>query len=323
LTLALGVIAVRRYDPAVALAVAAAVAALAARRPALSGAALGLAVALKGVPILLAPIFVMYAVAGRSRPRAGDDGASGRTPVFRWAADRAVLRRWLAGLVATLVPTGLAYALIAGPHALDAVAYHGTRPIQIETIYSGLLILAHGFDPGLLTKAFAFGSLNAVSSAEPFLRNLSTALTLAGIAASWVFAWARLSAARDEADRLIAVLEASLGCLIAFITLGKVFSPQYCVWLVPLAAALAPFAPDAARRRLRVAFLFVQAEWPFLYALLYTTLIPAAGALIAMRTAWLWGYVGALVAGPRAQGSPVRAASAPPPSDRPLPSSRA
>jgi len=65
LTLALGWVAVRRYDPFVALAVAVAVHALALRRPALGGAALGLAIALKGVPILLAPIFVIHAIARR------------------------------------------------------------------------------------------------------------------------------------------------------------------------------------------------------------------------------------------------------------------
>jgi hypothetical protein len=66
ITLALGVIVVRRYDPTVALTVAAAVHALGARRPAVSGAAFGLSIALKGVPILLAPIFAIYVLRMRA-----------------------------------------------------------------------------------------------------------------------------------------------------------------------------------------------------------------------------------------------------------------
>jgi Glycosyltransferase family 87 len=295
LTLALGVIAVRRYDPTVALTIAAAVHALAARRPAASGAALGFAVALKGVPILLAPIFVLHALAsGRA---AGPDRRSGRSA----ARDPASLggRRgrdalaFLFGLGAILAVAGLAYGLVAGAHFFDAFAYHARRPLQIQSLYSGVLIAARSFDPAIMSGAIDYGSLNAVSPVEPALRALSTVLMLAGIVASWAFAWARLRAAHDETGRLIVVLQASLACLIAFITLGKVFSPQYCVWLIPLAAAVAPFAGRAARRFLPVAFLLVQAEFPFFYALLYATPIPAAGALIAVRTVWLWGYIGA------------------------------
>ena len=336
LTLSLGVIAVRRYDPSVALAIAAAISALAARRPAASGAALGLAVALKGVPILLAPIFVMVALRLNEkgsrpmtltrRPSAaalslGETGAaapsipspSGRR--CREAPDEGVrhpLARWLAGFAAAVSLAGLAYVLIAGPHALDAFAYHGSRPIQIETIYSGLLILARSFDPSFMSEAFAYGSMNAVSPAEPALRALSSLLLLAGIAASWAFAWARLRDARDEGQRLLAVLQASLVCLLAVITLGKVFSPQYGVWLVPLAAAAAPFASAEARRLLPFALLLVQAEYPFLYGFLYSTLTPAAGALIALRTVWLWRYARAVVAGsPSTQ--PIATCADPPP----------
>ena len=272
LTLALGVNAVQHYDPCVALTIAAAVHAIAARRPALSGAALGLAVALKGVPILLAPIFIIHAVARRDWKGLAFGAAGGATTL---------------GLAAA------AYVAVAGPHALDAFAYHGQRPLQIQTVYSGVLILAHAFDPALLSTTFGYGSWNAVSPAEPVLRALSTALLIAGVLASWLYAWRRSAAARDEDELLLALVRASLGCLVATITLGKVFSPQYCVWLIPLAALAAPFSPLPARRLLPAAFLLVQAEYPFLYGLLYVTLVPATGALILMRTIWLWRYVAA------------------------------
>jgi Glycosyltransferase family 87 len=274
LTLALGFVAVRRYDPFVALAVAAAVHSLSLRRPALSGAALGLGVALKGVPILLAPIFVLHSAARRD-----------------WKG----LACGVAGGAITLGLTAAAYVAFAGEHALDAFAYHGQRPLQIETVYSGILILAHAFDPALLSRTFSYGSLNAVSPAEPALRALSSALLIAGVLASWLYAWRHNSAARDDSERLLVVVRASLACLVAYITLGKVFSPQYCVWLIPLAALAAPFSPCNARSLLPTAFLIVQIEYPFLYPVLYRMLVPATGALILMRTIWLWRYATAVL----------------------------
>jgi hypothetical protein len=61
------------------------------------------------------------------------------------------------------------------------------------------------------------------------------------------------------------------------------------VWLIPLAGMAAPFSLLNARKLLPAAFVMVQIEYPFLYGLLYLTLVPAAGALI-VRTTWVWRY---------------------------------
>ena len=272
LTLALGVVAVRRYDPCVALAIAAAVHALARGRPGLSGAALGAAIVLKGAPILLAPIFAIYALS---------------------RGDSHGLARGVAGCAAILAPSGLVYALIAGPHAWDAFAYHGARPLQIQTIYGGLLILGQSLDPWPLSTIFSYGSLNASSPVEPALRLISTAPVIAGVLGSWLYAWRSVGKARDDADRLLAVTAASLACLIAFITLGKVFSPQYCVWLTPLAALSAPFSSKPARGLLLAGFVLVQVEYTLLYRIIYARLIPQTGVLILLRTACLWRFASA------------------------------
>ena len=181
LTLALGVVAARRYDACVALAIAASVHELARGKSALSGAALGLAVALKGVPILLAPIFAIHAYA---------------------RGDSRGLARGAAGCALTLGLSGLVYGAVAGPHILDALAYHEARPLQIQTVYSGLLILARSFDPAVLSSRFSYGSVNVVSPVEPALRTLSSLLLVVGVSGSWAYAYRRLAAARDDADRL-------------------------------------------------------------------------------------------------------------------------
>jgi hypothetical protein len=233
------------------------------------------------MPLILAPIFALYAVARRD-----------------WRG----LARGLAAGALTLALDALVYTAVAGPHVFDALAYQGVRPLQIETVYSGLLILARAFVPGLLSETYTYGSINIVSPAEPALRALSTALMIAGLLARWIVAHRRLAAARDDCEWLLAVVFASLAALVAYITLGRVFSPQYCVWLIPLAAIAAPFLKEAARRTLVVGFLLVQAEYPFFYGFLYATLTPVAALLILARTIWLWRFVAQML-----EDLPVRA----------------
>jgi hypothetical protein len=83
----------------------------------------------------------------------------------------------------------------------------------------------------------------------------------------------------------LALVPSNLACHIAYVTLGKVFSPQYRVRLIPLAGMAAPFSLLNARKLLPAAFV-VQIEYPFLYGLLYLTLVPTAGALNLVRTTW-------------------------------------
>ena len=150
----------------------------------------------------------------------------------------------------------------------------------------------------ILTEAYSYGSLNVVSPAEPALRALSTVLTVAGIVASCAFAWARLARRARPARAAPRRRSGEPRLFRRRRHARKSVQPQYRVWLLPLAAVAAPFASAEARRLLPFAFLMVQAEYPFLYAFLYSMLAPATGALIALRTVWLWRYVGAATARP-------------------------
>ena len=149
LTAALGCVAVRRYDACVALAIAAVVYGMATRRPIVACVALAIGVALKGVPLLMAPALLFWFAARRD-----------------WRA----LAVGAASAVLCLGAVAVAYAAIAGPHALDLFRYHGDRPLQLETPYAGvLLILAPRF-PDLFSVAYSYGSDNLASTVEPWLR---------------------------------------------------------------------------------------------------------------------------------------------------------
>ena len=85
LTLALGGIAVRRYDACVALAISGCLYALISNRPMLSGAALALGVAFKGVPLLVAPSSSFGIFNGAI---GGDFGAAGSAAVLSFDCSR-------------------------------------------------------------------------------------------------------------------------------------------------------------------------------------------------------------------------------------------
>ena len=274
LTAALGVIAVRRYDPCVALAISAAVYWLAEKRFGLSGAALGVGIVLKGVPVLIAPILLLYAVSLKD-----------------W---RGLAR----GVVCAAIVVGLsiaAYLAAAGSHALDALAYHADRPLEIKSIYSGVVILAQSLGYGHASANFAYGSVNIASPAEPFFRSVSNLAVLVSVVGIWFLAKRRLEGASDDRQRLIAIVSTSLGCLIAYISLGKVFSPQYAVWLIPLAALAAPFVSYVTTGMLIAAFALVQAASPFLFAHFFLPPKAIGGALDLVRTGLLWAYASLLI----------------------------
>jgi hypothetical protein len=271
LTAALGVVAVRRYDPSVAFAISGTVYALAARRPGLSGAALAFGVALKGVPLLLAPIMAMWFVARRD-----------------WNG----LRAALASLVLCMGAAGVGYLAFAWPRVFDSFVYHANRPIQMESIYSAFLMMIRYFAPHIISIERSYGSFNIVSAYEPFLRGIANIAVMAGIVAAYFWALRRIGMARDDRERFIAMVFASGACLVAVISLGKVSNTQYLVWLIPLGALAGALSTGDGRWRLVIACALAQVVYPFLYtAMIAGYLAPIDGVIILARDFSLWRWL--------------------------------
>jgi hypothetical protein len=268
---ATGFLAARRYDACVSVSLGLSVLALAAR-PALAGAALAFGIVCKGAPILFAPVGALYYVAQK------------RWRDLAWALGAAVLF----GLFA-----GFAYLGLSGDHWSDAFAYHGARPLQIESTWSALLIFAQIFDPSLVSgSSYGFGSDNVVSAYEPLLRPLGSVAPILATLAIWVWAARALRGCAGEAERLIVVAKAVCALVVAFSALGKVFSPQYLIWLTPIAALA---CLESSRRVLVPLFaglILSQIEYPFVYTYLAASLPPAFGLLALARNVallvWAW-----------------------------------
>lgn len=287
LTAALGCISVRRYDPSVALAIAATVYGMMTRRPILASVFLAIGGALKGVPLLAAPVMLLWFAARRD-----------------WRG----LATCAATLAICLGAVGVVYAATAGPHAWDLYAYHADRPLQVETPYGGALLLLRAYSPSLMWAEYSFGSNNVVSAAEPFLRRISGALEIVALLLVYALAYLRLRDPADDRSRRLATIWAVSACLVTFMSIGKVFSPQYVTWLLPLGAIAGATGGRGTIWRLVLANALTQADYPFLYATVgqhHPALAPLLGIVIVARTYALWSWIVALFLAMAASPSPA------------------
>ncbi len=277
-TAAVGFIAARRYDACVSASFGLTFLALAAGRPAGAGASLALGVIAKGAPILVAPLGAIHYAATR-----------------RWPAFFASLGA--AGAVCLLA--GLAYLILAGDHWRDAFAYHGARPLQVESTWSALLILLSAFNPSIVSgSVYTFGSDNIVSAYEPLLRPFAETAPFLATLAVCVWFWRAQRDCASEFDRIVALAKGACAIIVAFSALGKVFSPQYLVWLTP-AAAIASLKSTRETKVLLFAGLGLsQLEFPYFYTFLAGGLPPAFGLLALLRNGALIAWAARLLLAP-------------------------
>ncbi len=97
--------------------------------------------------------------------------------------------------------------------------------LQVESTGSTLLWLGTliGFPVNIV---FSFGSVNMASALGGVVSNLSEILFIAGYIYSIYLQW------REKLD----IVQTCIALLLVFIATGKVLSPQYLIWVIPLLA---------------------------------------------------------------------------------------
>lgn len=235
--LLLGSVLLSRFDLWPATLTAAALAALLAGRLRIGHGVLGLAVAAKLYPAVLVPLAVAYAWK-----------REGRREALRCAG--------VCTAAAALV--FLPFFVLAPGGVWDSITRQGSRPLQIESFGSSLLLAAHhafGLD---ITMRSSHGSQNLDGALPDALAVAQSALQALVLIAIWV-AFAR---GRAEPERLVL---GSAATLTAFIALGKVLSPQFLIWLVPLVPLLRGRRGVAASALLALAMALTQFWFPYRY----------------------------------------------------------
>ena len=209
--------------------------ALLAGRDRTGGALLGAAIATKLWPAVLVPLGLIWIWRRRGRPATA---------------------RWFGIVVATCVAFFLPFAVVAPGGLGHSFGLQIDRPLQIESFGSAILLAAHHLGGLAVSYRTSYGSQNVVAHGAAAMADVSAVAQLLALCAVWV-AFARGPARPDR----LAI--ASAACVAVFIAFGKVFSPQYLIWLIPFVAL--------AQRRLAAlllgaALVATQFYWPAHYA---------------------------------------------------------
>jgi hypothetical protein len=208
--------------------------ALARERPELGFLLLGLGTMTKLFPGLLAVVAVVWLVA-RGERRAALRGAA----IF--------------AAVVVLVSLPL-----SGSGYVDSFTFHIDRPVQIESTPATVLFaLGQSQVTGTSLRPDRFKS-NGLDGGHAdlvaLLFSVALVLTLAAVVA--------LAARGRDARHLVLT---GFAALLAFVTLGKVFSPQYVIWLAPFAALAWVWGQRAVAALTGAAIVLTHVEFPSRY----------------------------------------------------------
>lgn len=207
----LGPFTLTRFDLVPALITAAALALALDGRERAAAAVLGAAVATKIYPAALLPLLV--------------------TRSWRRHGRRAGLRT-LALAASVAVLTYLPFAVISPEGVGRSLWQQLGRPLQIESLGAAILLALHHTVAMPLAWGSSHGSQNLTGTVAAATSLATTAVGAAALAWVWV-AYARGAL---DGERLVRFAAAAL---VAFVAFGKVLSPQFLVWLLPVVPLVA------------------------------------------------------------------------------------
>ena len=265
--LLLGSVVLSRFDLWPTAIVVGSLAAVVHGRLRLGSGLLGLGVAAKLWPGVLVPLALTYVWRERGRREALVCGA-----VF----------------AVVVLLCFLPFLVLAPADVLDSVWRQARRPLQIESLGSSVLLAAHqafGLD---LTMKSSSGSQNLEGTLPDTVAVLQGVLQLVVLVALWV------SFARGEVTRE-RLLRYSAAVVCAFVALGKVLSPQFLIWLIPLVPLVRGRRGLTASVLLAAALLLTQLWFPYRYWDLALRFDEAASWLVLARDAVLVALLVVLV----------------------------
>ena len=253
--LALGTVILSRFDLWPAALAVGGIAALAGGRFRLGHVLLGIGAAAKFYPGVLLPLAVAYTWKLRGRREA---------------------------LVCLAVAVGVCAAVFVPFVALapDGV-WHSfkvqlERPLQVESLGSAILLVSHnvfGFD---LVGETSHGSQNVAGGAAHVLAVLSSLVQAA------VLVWIWWTFARGPATAG-ALVRACAAAVCAFVAFGKVLSPQFLIWLIPVVPLVRGRRGLWASALLLAALSLTQVWFPFRYFRLSLDFEPGLSWVLLVR----------------------------------------
>jgi Mannosyltransferase (PIG-M) len=170
----------------------------------------------------------------------------------------------------------LPFVVLAPGGVWHSISVQLGRPLQIETLGSALLLAAHHtFGVGVEGDT-SHGSQNLDGTAADVMAVASSLVQLG------LLLWIWISFARGKASRESFVL-ASVAAVCVFVAFGKVLSPQFLIWLVPLVPLVRGRRGLWASGLLLLALVLTQIWFPFRYFRLALDFEPSMTWLLLVR----------------------------------------
>lgn len=214
-----------------------------------------------------------------------------------WLLGRGEWRRaWRGGAIFAAVVVAISLPL-SGAGYVDSFAFHLDRPVQIESTPASVLFALGGSDvTGTNLRPDRFKSNGLDGGHAEAVEALFGVLVLLAVGAIVL-----LAARRPDARHMVLC---GFAALLAFVTLGKVFSPQYVIWLAPFAALAWAWRERAVALLTAAAIVLTHVEFPSRYFDLINVR-PDVVWIVGVRNALLLVALAMLVTRLATRGAPV------------------
>jgi Glycosyltransferase family 87 len=275
----LGPFVLTRFDLYAVAVTLAAICAILHRRRTLGPVLLGLAIATKIYPAVVLPL-----LAGKAWKRDGRSAAIRETGLA----------------VGVVVAVYLPFALVAPGGVVTSVWRQLGRPLQIESLGSAVLLALHHAAGMPLGWASGSGSQNLTGTVSSVASAVTTIAGVAALALVWMRYW---GGDTESGARFVRYAAAAT---VAFVCFGKVLSPQFLVWLLPIVVLVQGVRGAIATILLLSACLLTRTWFPHSYWALVKEFDPTASWLVLVRDVVLVALFAVLVVRVRAR-EPVQA----------------
>ncbi|MDX6719224.1 MAG: hypothetical protein QOJ63_1478 [Solirubrobacteraceae bacterium] len=146
----------------------------------------------------------------------------------------------------------------AGAGYVDSFRFHLDRPVQVESTPASVLFALGGSGvTGTNVRPDRFKSNGLDGGHAVAVERVFAVLLVLALAAV-----VALAARRPDARHLVSC---GFAALLAFVALGKVFSPQYVIWLAPFAACAWAWRQRLVALLVGAAIVLTQVEFPSRY----------------------------------------------------------
>ena len=200
----------------------------------------------------------------------------------------------LASFGVTVLLGFLGWWSLGGERIITSLRFHSERGIEIGSLYASIYLVAHKVAGVMIGWSFDHGSININGPGTRIAASCSTIVLAASLV---LVAWRGRRSGPGQEFRFAAA------ALLAYITFGKVLSPQYLIWLIPFFCVVDGSTGSTARKAYLICCFLTNALYPYLFHPLCFFETQAV-AVLALRNLALLGLF-AILMGPSAPSSRV------------------